>query len=154
MVWCSNNWHMEQRVEHKLNNFHPKRMEVIWHTRRKNVMKEITNILDVEGAMTKTDGWFAAWTLAIKNLIDKMTLEDLTALDAQIEEISNKGYNDMQLWRWGSCCLVNANANRLAKKYHTKHVQEAMDAQFKEMGMTSVVFVYYTQPDGKLVIDA
>ena len=29
-----------------------------------------------------------------------------------------------------------------------------MEEQFKEMGMTSIVFVCYTRPDGKLAIDA
>ena len=48
---------------------------------------------------------------------------------------------------------ADADADRLADKYHVKRVYEAMDSQYKEMGMTSVVFVCYTRPDGKLAID-
>jgi hypothetical protein len=43
--------------------------------------------------------------------------------------------------------------NRLAEKNHLKRVHQAMEQQFKEMGMTSVVFISYIQADGKLVID-
>jgi hypothetical protein len=45
-------------------------------------------------------------------------------------------------------------AVRLAIKYNRKRVHEAMEGQYKEMGMTSIVFVCYTRPDGKIVIDA
>jgi hypothetical protein len=44
--------------------------------------------------------------------------------------------------------------DRLMEKYHMKRVHKAMEEQFKEMGMTSVVFICYSRPDGKLVIDA
>ena len=43
---------------------------------------------------------------------------------------------------------------RLAEKYHVKRVYQMMQDQYKEMGMTSLVFVCYTRPDGKLAIDA
>jgi hypothetical protein len=46
------------------------------------------------------------------------------------------------------------NADRLAEKFHQKRVHQAMDVQDKEMGMTSIVFVCYTMPDGKLAVDA
>jgi hypothetical protein len=49
---------------------------------------------------------------------------------------------------------ADADADRLAEKYHVKRVHQVMDEQFKEMGMTSVVFVCYTRSDGKLAIDA
>jgi len=49
---------------------------------------------------------------------------------------------------------TDADAYRLAEKYHEKHVYQAMEAQFKEIGMTSVVFVSYFWQDGKIVIDA
>ena len=44
--------------------------------------------------------------------------------------------------------------NRLAKKNHLKRMHQAMEQQFKEMGMTLVVFISYIQADGKLVINA
>ena len=49
---------------------------------------------------------------------------------------------------------ANADADRLAEKNHKKRVHQAMDDGFKEMGMTTVVVVCFTRPDGKLVIDA
>ena len=122
-------------------------------------MDEIVNILSVEEATTETQGWFAAWTPAIKNIINGMTGDELTALDIQVEEIALHSYDEILQWRYVSWCYdadayAVADADRLAKKYNGKHVEQAMQDQFKEMGMTSVVFVCYTQPDGKLVIDA
>jgi hypothetical protein len=43
--------------------------------------------------------------------------------------------------------------HRLAEKYHVKRVNQAMEEQFREMGMSSVVFVAFTRPDGKLSVD-
>ena len=59
-VWCSNNWQMEWGVTHKANKFHPRRADVIWHTRQQDVMREIGRILDVAQVTTATLGWFAA----------------------------------------------------------------------------------------------
>lgn len=49
---------------------------------------------------------------------------------------------------------ADADDYRLAEHNHKKRVGQAMEEQFKEMGMTSIVFVCYTRPDGKLAIDA
>ena len=84
---------MERGVARKSNNFCPKRTEVIWHTQRQDVMDEIANILGVEEATTETQGWFAAQTPAIKNIINKMTGEELTALDIKVEEIALHSYD-------------------------------------------------------------
>ena len=148
---------MERGVARKLNNFRPKCTEVIWHTRWQDIMDEIANILGMEEVTTETQGWFASRTPAIKNIINRMTGDELSALDIQVEEIALHGYDEILQRRYVSWCYdanANANANRLAKKYNAKHVEQAMQDQFKEMGMTSVVFVCYTQLDGKLVIDA
>ena len=88
-----------------------------------------------------------------------MTGDELTALDIQVEEIALHSYDEILQWRYVFCCYdadanADANADRLAEKYNGKHMEQAMQDQFKEMGMISVVFVCYTQPDGKLVIDA
>ena len=84
-----------------------------------------------------------------------MTVDEPTALDIQVEEIAVHGYDEILQWRSVSYCYdANANADRLAERYNGKCMEEAMQDQFKEMGMTSVVFVCYTQSDGKLVIDA
>lgn len=42
---------------------------------------------------------------------------------------------------------------RMAAKYHAKRIRQAMEEQYKEMGMTSIVFACYPRPDGKLAID-
>ena len=122
---------------------------------QQDIMDEITNILGVEEATIKTQEWFAAQAPAIKNIINKMTGDELTALDIQVEEIALHSYDEILQWRNVFCCYdADANADRLAEKYNAKRMEQAMQDQFKEMGMTSVVFVCYIQLDGKLVIDA
>lgn len=49
---------------------------------------------------------------------------------------------------------TKAEADRLAEKNHKKCIYQGMSDQFKEMGMTSIVFVCYTRADGKLAVDA
>ena len=72
-VWCSNNWRMERGVTRKANKFHPRRADVIWHTRQQDVLREIGRILDVAQVTTATPGWFAARTPAIKNIVERMS---------------------------------------------------------------------------------
>jgi hypothetical protein len=87
---------MERGLARKSNNFRPKRTEVVWHTRREEVMKEIGTILNVNNATTETPGWFAARTPAIKNLINNMTEDELNALNVEVERYSKKGYDEPQ----------------------------------------------------------
>lgn len=78
----------------KSNNFRPKRTEIIWHTRQQDVLEEIAKILGVEKATTQTPGWFAARTPAIKNIIARMTAEELRGLMREVQEWAKKGNND------------------------------------------------------------
>ena len=71
-----------------------------------------------------------------------MTVDELTALDIQGEEIAMQDYDEILQWRSVSCCYdadANPDAHRLSEKYNGKHMEQAMQDQFKEMGMTSVV---------------
>ena len=42
---------------------------------------------------------------------------------------------------------------RLAEKYYMKHVYQAMEEQYKEIGMNSISVVCYSWIDGKLAVD-
>ena len=81
-----------------------------------------------------------------------MTVDKPTGLNIQVEEIAMQVYDEILQLMSVSCCY-NADANRLAEKYNGC-VEQAMQDQFNDMGMTSVVFVCYTQWDWKVVIDA
>ena len=94
--WCSNNWRMERGIARKSNNFCPRRAEIIWQTRQKDVMEEIGRILEVAEVTTETPGWFQARTPAIKNLIEMMSVDELARLDEQVSIIAKKGYDEKQ----------------------------------------------------------
>ena len=81
-----------------------------------------------------------------------MNLLDLMSRSVSLQRKVMMKNNGVGKWN-NACTNANANTNRLADKYHVKHVHQAMEDQYKEMGMMSVVFVCYTWPDGKLAID-
>jgi multimeric flavodoxin WrbA len=85
---------MERGVARKSNNFRPKRTDVLWHIRKDDVMEEIGKILNVDKATTATPGWFSARTTAIKNIVDRMSPDELTELDGEVEKLKNTGYDE------------------------------------------------------------
>ena len=85
---------MKRGVTWKSNNFHPKHPDVIWQTRKEEVMKEIGAILDIENATIQTPGWFPARTTAIKTVRDRMSREEVGAFEAEIEALSKEGYDE------------------------------------------------------------
>ncbi|KAF8876020.1 hypothetical protein CPB84DRAFT_1752522 [Gymnopilus junonius] len=102
--------------------------------------KAWAKILNVETATTETPGWFTAQTQAAKQVIQQMTPGELKELNNQVIQVGKKGYP--------------TNVQRsLAKKFHAKHIRQVVEEQYKEMGMTSILFIAYTHPDGHMVID-
>ena len=87
---------MGHGVARKSNNFLPKRTEVIWHTRQKDVMHEIVKLLKVKEAMTQMPGWFPLRTQAIKKIIANMMPEELRELDREVEYRAKKGNTEEQ----------------------------------------------------------
>ena len=88
-----------------------------------------------------------------------MSQEEVAALEAKIEVMSKEDYKEKHQKRWD--CLVYKTNSKLPiadfqlidQKIHGKCIHQGMENHYKEMEMTSLVFVCYTQPDGKLVID-
>ena len=83
---------MQQGIARKSNKFHLKHTEVVWHTRRQEVLDEIVIILKLDEATTKTPGWFQARTPAIKNIIQRMTPAQRAWLDEEVAGIASTGY--------------------------------------------------------------
>ena len=73
--------------------------EVIWKARQQEVIEEVTGLLEVDKAMTETPRWFTTCTHAMKNIIHRMTPDELIALDKQVKVLSKKGYNEQQQWK-------------------------------------------------------
>ena len=57
-------------------------------------MDKIAKILNLEEATTQTLGWFSVRMQAIKNIIEKMTPEEVRKLDMEVEETAKRGNKD------------------------------------------------------------
>jgi hypothetical protein len=64
-------------------------MEVVWATKQEAVLAEITRMRDEEG---ETAPDFQLRTAATKNILAKMSTQELNRLNDLAEEISMKGY--------------------------------------------------------------
>ncbi|PPQ94601.1 hypothetical protein CVT25_010609 [Psilocybe cyanescens] len=139
-TWCSNNWRADRGIACKSNHFRPKRPDVLWHNHQAMVWAEIANIMGIEKASADTFGWFRYRTAVIKNIWTRMTEGERKAIDNEVDMCAMKGYNE------------HTQAS-LAKKYHVKRIDQSMKDQYNEMGMTSVIFVCFPLPDGKIAVD-
>ena len=50
-------------------------------------------------------------------------------------------------------CYISYISSRMAKRYHKRRIYDAMDTQYLEMGMTSVVIACYKDSEGKPVVN-
>jgi hypothetical protein len=85
---------MERGIARKSNNFRPKRADVLWHNRKQDVLNEIGIILGIDEVTTATPGWFEQRSLATKNIIEKMSKDELEDLDEMVSSIAEKGYDE------------------------------------------------------------
>ena len=88
--WCSNNWRMDHGRK-MISIFPTRRIDVLWSTRRDLVEKEILRLREEEG---KTNPSFELRTTASKNVIKKMTDEELTELNKAVADIERNGYSE------------------------------------------------------------
>jgi hypothetical protein len=89
--WCSNNWRMAHGRGETISRFPTRRIEVLWTTSRDLVEKEILRLREEEG---KTNPAFELRTTASKNVINKMTEEELTELNKAVADMEEHGYSE------------------------------------------------------------
>lgn len=131
-------------------------MDVLWKTKPRLVVEEISRLKEEEGR-SNTD--FELRTTASKNVIGRMSQEELNELQEAAKDMEQNGHSEDHKRRWATIVddpRMNIELTlyyRLAKRYHKKRVYETMHNQFREMGMTSVVLVCYKDFDGKPVVN-
>jgi hypothetical protein len=123
------------------------------------VEAEVAMMLGLETVTTTTPGSFAAKQRALSRILERQTDQELAALDAEVQRISQEGNSEETKRRSD---IMDADAeliyhrfiHRLAVKNRKKRVLDAMRDQHREMGLASFVFGAHIREDGKLVVDA
>ena len=137
-----------------IKRFLIRRIDVLWKTRCVLVENEISRLRDEEG---RTNPDFGLRTTASKNVMEKMTQEELIRLNMDMAEMENNGYLEEHKRRMVMNCYLNFLLTfcfkRLAKRYHKKCVYNTLKSQYLETGMVSVVLTCYKYSDGKPVVN-
>ncbi|PPQ84841.1 hypothetical protein CVT26_011893, partial [Gymnopilus dilepis] len=126
-IWCSNNWRSRKSLARKSNGFKPNRYEVIWFDRRKEVLKEIAVLMNMDKVTTHTKGWFQHRIKAITQMIENMDDIAKQALNERMRDIEKQGYPE-------------ALKRKYASKYDKKRIRDSMDLHYKEMGLIGLHF--------------
>jgi hypothetical protein len=75
----------------EISRFPTRRIDVLWKIRRDLVEKEVVRLREEEGRMNPA---FELRTAASKNIINKMTQEELTELNNAAADMEENGYSE------------------------------------------------------------
>src|ERR1700678_2936034 len=96
--WCSNNWRMMHGRE-KHSRFWTRHMDVLWKTKPRLVVEEISRLvveeisrLKEEEGRSNTD--FELRTTASKNVIGRMSQEELNELQEAAKDMEQNGHSE------------------------------------------------------------
>lgn len=88
--WIRNNWRLgDSPTQSKIL---VKRTDIVWDQHQDKVFKEIAKMLKVPTATKDTPGWFQCRMKAIGRVTSQMTENELKAVDALKQELSENGY--------------------------------------------------------------
>jgi hypothetical protein len=69
-------------------------MDVLWHTKEDDVLKEVASLMGLSEADTYTPGWLRYRTQASKKILDNMPEADMNELQEQAEKIAVEGFSE------------------------------------------------------------
>ncbi|KIM34658.1 hypothetical protein M413DRAFT_33125, partial [Hebeloma cylindrosporum] len=140
IYWMQNTWRSKTLGDAPPSSFKPKITELVWRTRKADVLAEIAVLLGLEAADTHSPGWFNKRMLAIRNIMDTMSTEEKAALEKERMRIAREGNPEEE-------------KRRLAEKKSMKRMADIALANWLEMGLLTISFVTRTTPDGQLAIE-
>jgi len=91
-----NNWRSPKPSKTQSAGLITKRSDLLWLTRKDEVLVEIARLLGVESADTTTQNWFEKRMVAIGNILESMTEEEKAELDEEGAKIAQRGYSEEQ----------------------------------------------------------
>lgn len=114
------------------------------------VFKEIAEMLHVPEATPDTPGWFKCRMKAIGHILERMTAEELEAVDAKKADMCQNGFPEEERPK---CVLSDmywprpdqmAVEFRRAAKFANRRLDAAAKAHYLEMGLLSITLVTRT----------
>jgi predicted DNA-binding transcriptional regulator len=90
-MWLTNNWRSNQGLARKSHSRIIRDVEVIWHMDSKRVLHEVATILKVDTVTTSTPGWFGYRTQATRQILEKMSKEELEEVEIVRKRMASEG---------------------------------------------------------------
>ena len=91
-AWIANNWRPRIRNSEQQTKIRVTILDVIWRSKRAEVLEELKEILDVENIDSRTPGFFQKRTTAAKWVLEKLTEKEREELEAEVERIKTSGH--------------------------------------------------------------
>jgi hypothetical protein len=89
-----NTWRVPKADKDPAGVFKVKLNEVLWRTKKEVVFAEIAHLLGIQSADSHTPGWIGKRLKALKNVYERMTPEEKTALKMEQKRMKIEGYPD------------------------------------------------------------
>ncbi|KAH9484635.1 hypothetical protein JR316_0004117 [Psilocybe cubensis] len=140
--WARNLWRkpqVEGAVKPQSSVINIKKSDVVSRYRKDEVEKEIDTILGPVDARDRQKR-FNVRATAIKNIIARLSPEELAKLEDQVAKIAEEGH-PVEVRR------------QLAEKNFEKRLNDSATANWRELGMLSITFATYEDSSGRLHVE-
>ncbi|KAF9559422.1 hypothetical protein CPC08DRAFT_763300 [Agrocybe pediades] len=128
LAYVRNTWRLQKSTRDRQPSFLVRKSDVVWDQMNKEVFAEIADLMGLEEADTRTEGWFDYRTKAIKNVIDGLDEHQLGKINEEVLRRRKQG-NPEHIQR------------KMASKYILKRLDDSSRKNFLEMGALSLTFV-------------
>ncbi|KAF9549680.1 hypothetical protein CPC08DRAFT_769039 [Agrocybe pediades] len=128
LAYVRNTWRLQTSTRDKQPSFLVRTSDVVWDVMNKEVFEEIVELMGVEEADTRTEGWFHYRMKAVKNVIERLDEDELAGINKEVSKRKKEG-NPTHIQR------------KLASRYLLKRLDDSSRRNFLEMGALSLTFV-------------
>ena len=91
-AWISNNWRPRIRNTGQHTTIRVTVLDVIWRSKRAEVLEELKQILNVDNVDSRTPGFFQKRTTAAKQVLEKLTVKEREEVEAKVERLKTSGH--------------------------------------------------------------
>ena len=90
--WIANNWRTKRGDSKITLNIHQRPIELVWRNRKQECEEELKEILQVDELDANAPEYFQQRLAATKIVMDRLTIPEREALDAEVRKIKETGH--------------------------------------------------------------